>query len=244
MHSALVSHQSPVLDVLVNGNFKESGDKCVKWESVDEDTFIRFWQFVYTGKYTAANPVVGPERKSDTALEPPDSPPVVSGSPFGGFGGFGKEPKAEPPPKPPTKREAQWNEFKCSRSSTGLFSNFFGSSRENLAREDYTNVFLSHARLYVFAECYGIAKLMEASLDQLHGILTRFRLYKGRMKDIVMLVDYCYSNMVPEPLRKLVIRYTACKVDKLWLSEEFQELVEAHGELSRALIGSILNRLD
>ncbi|KAK5995644.1 hypothetical protein PT974_04059 [Cladobotryum mycophilum] len=210
MHSALVVHQSPVLDVLVNG------------------------------KYTAADPVVGPELKSDTALEPPDSPPAASGL----FGGAKKEPKTEPPSRILTKREAQWNEFKRSRSSTGLFGNFFGSFRNNLAYEDYTNVFLSHTQLYVFAECYSIATLMEVSLDQLHGTLTRFRLYKGRMNDIVTLIDYCYSHMVPEPLRKLVIGYAACKIDKLWISEEFQELVETHGELSRALIGSMLNRLD
>lgn len=67
IHSALLSHQSPVLDKLVNGGFSEAAEKCVTWDSVDEDTFIRFWQYAYTGKYTVDLSQAGLESEPQAA---------------------------------------------------------------------------------------------------------------------------------------------------------------------------------
>ncbi|KAL7946442.1 hypothetical protein V8C42DRAFT_36531 [Trichoderma barbatum] len=242
IHSALFAYQSPVLEKLANGSFSEAAEKCVKWKAVEEDTFIRFWQYTYTGKYTAAPPVIGLRSESDASQEPPPPSPPTSGFLFGGA------PKEETPHKEPTKRELQWRDFKRQRASAGFgpFRSaglFGGGVRRNLSHEDYTNHFLSHAELYVFAECYAITGLMELCLNELHATLVGFWLSGERINDIVALVRYCYENVVPEPLRDVVARYAACKIDKLWLSDQFQALVETHGELSRALIGSMLNVL-
>ncbi|PTB43549.1 hypothetical protein M441DRAFT_78540 [Trichoderma asperellum CBS 433.97] len=247
IYSALFAHQSPVFEKLVNGNFSESTEKCVQWKSVDEDTFICFWQYTHTGRYTAASPVIGLKSESEaTCAPPPPRPPSPGLTSL--FGGPVAAKKDETPPKELTKREIQWNEFKNQRASaySGAFcsAGLFGPCvRSNYAHEDYTNNFILHARVYVFAECYGIAGLMDLSLNELHGTLVRFTLYKERINDVVALIRYCYENLVPEPLREVVALYTACKLEKLWLSEEFHALVETYGELSKTLFGLIVKVL-
>ncbi|KAH7459197.1 hypothetical protein FOMA001_g20176 [Fusarium oxysporum f. sp. matthiolae] len=65
IHSALVAHQSPALDAMVNGKFQESREFAVKWDDVDEIVFSSFWQFVYTGDYDTPEPLP-PEMKTSS----------------------------------------------------------------------------------------------------------------------------------------------------------------------------------
>lgn len=339
IHSALLSHQSPVLDKLVNGGFAEAAEKCVKWDSVDEDTFVRFWQYAYTGKYTVDLSIAGleaepqaaqeavertaqeameaatvakeekeivqlvvkrdntlrglsskderrlielqakaarraareAERRAEIAeeeeelaelLRMQDRRPVLMTEDLERLvhllekqtarkreAQVASETEGEAPSGELTIREAQWEAFKRqgaavasgTSSSTGPFR--VSRARSNQAHEDYTSTFLSHAQLYVFAECYAITGLMELSLNELHGALVAFTLYEERVNDAVVLVRYCYDNLVPEALREMITLYAVCKIEKLWVSEEFQALVEAHGELSRSLIGHLVKAL-
>ena len=52
-------------------------------------------------------------------------------------------------------------------------------------REDYTEVFLCHARLYVFSDQFEIESLMRLTLQKLRLTLSRFSLYQERVPDIV-----------------------------------------------------------
>ncbi|CAG7939173.1 unnamed protein product [Penicillium salamii] len=58
VHSAIVSSASPVLNNLVHGGMRESRDKLVDWSHVDEATFNRFCEFLYTGDYTVPSPLL------------------------------------------------------------------------------------------------------------------------------------------------------------------------------------------
>lgn len=49
-----------MLDALVNGSMQEATDGCTVWEGVDEDTFVRFGQYVYTGNYEGSAPFEPP----------------------------------------------------------------------------------------------------------------------------------------------------------------------------------------
>lgn len=115
--------------------------------------------------------------------------------------------------------------------------------------EDYTEVFLCHARLYVFAEKYDIFPLRKLCLNKLHETLCVFTLYKERVGDIVTLMRYIYANTVQrlpsdDPLRSLVIHYAACVVEKLVSRSEFRALLEEPGELASDLVVKMINRLD
>lgn len=250
IHSALFTCQSPVFERLVNGNFTEATEKCVKWASVEEDTFLRFWQYTYTGNYAAAPPVsVAIESNSEAIPEPPPQPtpptrPQTKESPFPAlFDSRLPPPPTRNVPSKEPKPTALWSAFLQRRHSDSIAVLYtptpvrFPGPASNPADEDYTNTFLSHVRLFIFAECYGIAALMTHSLNELHWTLARFTVHKERVNDVVALVDYCYENSTPEALRDLVTLYAACKLDKLWKSEQFRALVEAHSELSMALLG-------
>lgn len=64
------------------------------------------------------------------------------------------------------------------------------------ANEDYTEVFLSHARLYVFADKYDIQPLKTLALEELHDKLATYTLYRGRTGDILALLRYVYASLL------------------------------------------------
>jgi len=56
VHSSLIAHHSEPLDVLVNGYMSEAKEGCALLEDVEEQTFVQFSQYAYTGDYVAADP--------------------------------------------------------------------------------------------------------------------------------------------------------------------------------------------
>jgi hypothetical protein len=85
-------------------------------------------------------------------------------------------------------------------------------------KQDYTGVFLAHARLYVLADKYGIEPLESLSLHKLHATLKRFTLHRARIGDILKLARYAYENgsdYESNKLRALVSEYIACEIDTI-----------------------------
>lgn len=60
--------------------------------------------------------------------------------------------------------------------------------------EDYTNVFLSHAHVYVFAEKFDIQLLKRLALKNLHQTLAKFTLWPECVGDIVALARFMYDD--------------------------------------------------
>ena len=98
------------------------------------------------------------------------------------------------------------------------------------ADEDYTEVFLSHAHLYVFANSILIQDLKTLALENLHATLEIFDLHQGRTGDIIALLRYVYENTdergdSPDELQKLMADYMGCEMDTLLKDEEFKNLM-------------------
>ena len=115
--------------------------------------------------------------------------------------------------------------------------------------EDYTEVFLCHARLYVFAAKYDVGPLKDLSLHKLQRTLAAFTLYEQRVGDIVKLMRYSYERTAyrlesVDELRLLVIHYAGCFVEDLARSVEFLLLLEEAGPLARDLVVQMRERLD
>ena len=146
-----------------------------------------------------------------------------------------------------SRKEELWKLFE-SRNYPVSTPSF--NPRKNLEScEDYKDVFLCHARLYVFADKYEIAPLRRLSLNKLHKTLSVFRLYEERVKDIVALLRYSYANTVhrstkDDRLRSLVIHYAACVVEDLVPNSEFKLVLGEHGELASDLVAKMISRLD
>ncbi|KAL8846042.1 MAG: hypothetical protein Q9221_008837 [Calogaya cf. arnoldii] len=108
--------------------------------------------------------------------------------------------------------------------------------------QDYTDVFLSHAQLYVFAEKYDIQTLKMLALENLQNILAIFTLYGQRTGDIVALLRYVYANTGEpvdsvEDLRTLMTHYMGYEMDTLMKDEEFRMLMVDDGG---ALLGDFM----
>ncbi|KAM0373558.1 hypothetical protein ACHAPY_009221 [Fusarium culmorum] len=109
---------------------------------------------------------------------------------------------------------------------------------------DFANPLVHHAKVYTLADRYAVGTLMEISHNRLHLSLTDHPVSKEANGDVVELVRYAFEELVPDRLRDLVVHYIAYVVEHLWKVEEFQELVGTHGSLSKALVGTMLLRIN
>lgn len=121
--------------------------------------------------------------------------------------------------------------------------------------EDYTDVFLSHARLYVFADMYDIQILKMLALEELHSTLASYTLYDSRVSDIVALLRYVYANTSSEEggiggggsreLRKLLTDYMGVEMKILTKDQSFKDLMfEDGGDLMGDFMKMVTLRID
>ena len=240
---------------MINGQMTEARDGVALLEDVDRGTFERFLQWAYAGYYTAADP-----ETALSSLSIPSSPnkdePALNEFPL-------DEPQLDVPqdesveiPDLPMPETTDWNwgtaqrgksskkgktshelkEFFLRREYTVRQETFSippGRANQS-ANEDYTEVFLSHARLYVFAEKYDIQRLKILALEELHNTLAIFTLHRGRTGDIVTLLKYVYANTSTsarsgESLRLLLRDYIGYEMSTLMTDEDFRDLMVHDG---------------
>lgn len=104
----------------------------------------------------------------------------------------------------------------------------------------WSNVFLAHAKVYVMADCWGVEALAELSKNKIHQILIVFDLRKRTINTITTLIDYVCENTTDEEcrdiLRDVLYRYCTIHIELLSGSEQFQELLRERGDLANATI--------
>ncbi|KAL6693357.1 hypothetical protein J3F84DRAFT_380617 [Trichoderma pleuroticola] len=111
--------------------------------------------------------------------------------------------------------------------------------------EDYSGVFLSHARLYVLADKYDIKQLRDLSAHKVWATLKEFTLYPERMGDVVGLVRYAFQNTLEkDKLRALLKDFCACIVEDLCKGQGFQDLICETPEFACELIKEMSTRLE
>lgn len=117
------------------------------------------------------------------------------------------------------------------------------------ANENYTEIFLCHARLYVFAEKYDIQPLKMLALEELHDTLAVFTLYHKRSDDIIALLRYVYANTGGsarggDEMRKLLRDYVGCEMGVLMKNAEFESLmIEDGGPLIADFMKMVIKRI-
>ena len=75
VHRDLIAKQSKALNSLVNGEMQETLDGRATFEDLDDNTFVRFCQFAYTGDYTTPGFISGPN-----VVVPPSVAPSLHNS--------------------------------------------------------------------------------------------------------------------------------------------------------------------
>ncbi|RKL13859.1 hypothetical protein BFJ70_g15813 [Fusarium oxysporum] len=216
---------------------KEALERCATLCSVDADTFVRFIQYAYTGDYRAA------QRQTRQYVRPREPSPPQSTLLF------------REAPKARKKRvTSSWGEGLVQTKDKDLWSKFKKLYQDsapdpelegNAPEDGFSDIFLSHARLYIFADCYDISALKILCLRKLHRTLESFTVHEEAIDDVVQLLRFCYDNILEsDEMRDLLNMYTACKAVELWRSQEFQHLVRDIGEYAWGLVSEMLKRVD
>ena len=121
--------------------------------------------------------------------------------------------------------------------------------RNQSSAEVYSDVFLSHARLYVFAEKYDIQPLRMLALDELLATLAIFHLYRGRTGDVIDLLRYVYANTKKpeegvEEMRTWVTQYVGYQMDILMEDPEFRDIIiEDGGDILEDFMTMVARRI-
>lgn len=238
VHPAIVAQQSKSLATLIHGKMKEARDGYACIEDVDVDTFARFVEYCYTEDYAAAEHACTAFDGIESMDKPEDKIEEFQRT-------LGKRcRKTSSVSSGLTRRQEMWNTFtelSCDTPAQVPKPPQYSARPNEQACEDYTDVFLSHARLYVFADTYGIEGLRVLSLQKLRQSLVNFTLYAERTTDIALLLQYAYQH-IPERtgtmdhLRELLMRYVCCHLDEIRRNDVFKEMLKAENNLSVDLL--------
>jgi hypothetical protein len=226
---------------------REAKEKRVEWPDIDEKTFVRFAQWVYSGTYVTEEPhilldsslIQTPALPSATNAQPegkaPEKPLYSLASTCGPLGSMRTLPD----------RGKLIKKFLDESGIAYPSSGAAFSPRENKEGcEDYTGVFLCHAKLYVMADKYDIPSLKQLSLHRLHATLKEFNLYPSRMNDIATLTKYVFENTVPEDsIRSMITLYYACIVEDAHKQDGLKSLIEEIPDFALGLISKMIDRL-
>jgi hypothetical protein len=280
VHPELVVQHSSALAALVSGQMAEAKESCAFLEDVDEDTFVRFVEYMYTNDYPVPNPVIvqmasdstfenGQDGIEETAaVDEPQPTPIHEddwsskkdkkkkkasmGNPWH------KEEVSMQEDAIPMDYSSEYTQRECKKDR--LWSEFTKKAhvrhhkpwepRQNKeCCEDYTQVFLCHARLYVVSDRYCIEPLQQLTLQKLRLTLSRFILFNERVSDIIELVQYTYAHTMEheegiDKLRSLVMDYVICQMEAIVKDKNFVTMLQEPGALAKDLVLKSLQRLN
>ena len=179
-----------------------------------------------------------PAEPIDDAVEEPQ--PVIEEAPDFGWGNFGKKKGKKKGYSGgyhvmPVSHEKSPKEEFIERSYTvrNILKDRPQPRSNKNSGEDYSEVFLCHARLYRFAEMQNIQSLRVLAMEELHAVLAVFTLYKSRTGDILALLEYIYSETrkenTGEDLYTLVMEYVEVEIATLVQDETLGSLLMDDG---------------
>lgn len=232
LHSALVASKSNVLDKMMNGGFSEAKQGCAILADVDAKTLVTFAEFLYKGNYDLPHPIE-PDGGWSAASPKPTSKSTKRDKVQS------RVPKLEW--KQPVDK--YWKTF----TENVAYGYIPGSPAAPILSEnmglDYSDFFISHAKVIVFADCYGVQDLMDLSMRKLHRALCGFRPSLERVSDVLALVRLCYDNPAPAKLKELLASYLACYTESVFLVSSFKDLLRKKGDFAADLACAMASRI-
>ncbi|RDW59070.1 hypothetical protein BP5796_11994 [Coleophoma crateriformis] len=231
---------------------KEALEGKAVFDDVEGDTFERVCQFAYTGDYIAPAYTIDNYFIPSTSASKPNA--LFSLVRHGNkipetddtYGPLSKRIRTSKHPLERSPRQLlQDGEHKTTAS--GAASETQCIVRKNCRpSENYTSVFLGHAKVYVFAETWGAEALKALALKKLRTTLETFTLYEARRPDIIELLRYAYSDEhLPDrdDLRNLVLLYAVDKIKSLIHTSEWLSLIKEGGTFAAELAVALTSRI-
>ncbi|PKY01753.1 hypothetical protein P168DRAFT_334650 [Aspergillus campestris IBT 28561] len=109
------------------------------------------------------------------------------------------------------------------------------SPQANTQDQDFTPVFLGHARLYLLAHKYMIDPLRQLARSKMAQTLSNFTLYRQSLPAVLELVRFVYAETGPfpfatGPLRALITSYMVSALGQVGDDAKFEALLEEGGD--------------
>ena len=223
---------------MINGHLSEAKQGFAILDDVDEGTFVRFIRWAYSKNYPApehtwAEP--GGDFPEGSKTEAAQKEGSITDDPLDDWGTSVKN-KKKKKKKSASALSSSLKESFISGYECWSSDPMIGPRSNRHPQEDYTQVLLSHARLYVFAEKYDIQPLKKLSHQKLQHTLSIYTLYPERVGDITTLLKYVYANTAEtidgtEDIRTMLAHYVGTEMDTLIKYGDIKELMLDHGEL-------------
>lgn len=222
---------------MINGHLSEARQGFALLDDVDEGTFVRFIRWTYTkdypaSEYTWADTGEEKDMPEESKTKAAQKEALTSDELLTSWDCFGKKKKKK---KRSSTLNASLKAFICQYDYCS--SDSMPGPRSNThPQEDYTEVLLSHARLYVFAEKYDIQPLKKLARQKLQHTLAIYTLYPERVRDITTLLKYVYANTAEtidgvEDIRTMLAHYVGTEMDTLIKYGEIKDLMLDNGEM-------------
>ena len=230
---------------MINGHLSEAQQGFAILEDVDEGTFVRFIRWAYNKDYPAPEHTLV-KSSSETSVQKPTSetPKDAWGvkddddawSGWSSKKGKKKKKTGHPAPSQGSLWETFITHYDASSCGYSVDASIPGPRGNRAPEEDYSEVFLGHARMYVFAEKYDIQPLKTLALLKLHNTLSIFTLFPKRVGDITTLLKYVYANTAEavdgtEDIRTMLAHYIGCEMEMLIKEGEIKDLMLDNGDM-------------
>ncbi|KAL9621053.1 MAG: hypothetical protein Q9160_004438 [Pyrenula sp. 1 TL-2023] len=144
-----------------------------------------------------------------------------------------------------SQRERLWDVF---RQGLGTSTPPSLSHEDQGAWNDYTKVFLAHARLCQFADERLIDPLAELTARKLRAVLATAEIYPQQLNAVVSLLEYVYAKdgRTSKVMRDMVANYAACILEYFKDHEGFRALLKDKdkADFSQDLVKYTIMRLE
>ena len=230
---------------MINGHLSEAQQGFAILEDVDEGTFVRFIRWAYNKDYPAPEHTLV-EDNSETSAQRPT--PESSKDTYWGLNddddwsgwsskkGKKKKNTGHSSSSKGSLRESFITKYDSSSWGHSVDASIPGPRGNRAPEEDYSEVFLGHARMYIFAEKYDIQPLKTLALLKLHNTLSIYTLFPERVGDITTLLKYVYANTAEavdgsEDIRTMLAHYIGCEMETLIKDGEIKDLMLDNGDM-------------
>ncbi|CUS12291.1 unnamed protein product [Tuber aestivum] len=239
-HASILSKCSGPLRSAVEGDWKESSEHIINLNDWDGGTVERLLQFLHTGGYQwplpeklVAEKLGFTEAKNKTFTF--SSPPTT---------------KAESyeicRPLTPIDQLVVADETPIIQSDYNAWLSTIKPSEYDLG-----DLLLSHAKIYALASYKDIEGLKRMALNRTLKTLTALGTIESGSREvthITQLLKYVYENTTPlsssrEPMRKLVVRFTALNLTILNSDNKISGLMSSIGGLTEDLMSDVTRRV-
>ncbi len=253
----------------MRGKMSESASRVVTWVDVDQETFVRFAQFAYTGDYSVPKMIVcghvHQPMESEKKKEVENdmwfvAEPLQRDDEWGLFSPASKKDKKKKKSalfaledtleSPHTTVSTRFDEAHVyalqprSKFAHSCEPEIINGPEEN----NITEALLSHTLLYILAEKWGIDCLKMLTLFKLHQTLSKLVLDAPKVPHIMELVRHGYAGTPDldtgiDGLRYLLCKYVSDNVKVMSEHEAFLALIQDGGTFVRDLWKRVMQRV-